>query len=154
DGEVLRDVAEIRIHPDFGRPHAFSHDISLLRLSEPVNFTDHIHPICVPKVLEKITPKSKGFVTGWGATSEGGEISNKLRQVLVPFLNQKECECEYEGEIDDTMVCAGRKGIDSCQGDSGGPLVTKHKDTQTWYQAGIVSWGQGCGERGHAGKFM
>lgn len=49
--------------------------------------------------------------------SEGGQVSNKLRQVIVPFLSPKECEREYKGEIDETMVCAGRKGVDSCQVD-------------------------------------
>ncbi|KIH56087.1 hypothetical protein ANCDUO_13737 [Ancylostoma duodenale] len=84
-------------------------------LSEPVNFTDHIQPICISKSMKQITPKSLGFVTGWGTTTEGGQVSNKLRQVAVPFLSNKECEKEYQGEIDETMTCAGRKGIDSCQ---------------------------------------
>ncbi|KAL6728175.1 hypothetical protein Aduo_009975 [Ancylostoma duodenale] len=153
EGELLRDVIEIHIHPEFGKPHPFSHDISLLRLSEPVNFTDHIQPICISKSMKQITPKSLGFVTGWGTTTEGGQVSNKLRQVAVPFLSNKECEKEYQGEIDETMTCAGRKGIDSCQGDSGGPLVTKHEESSTWHQVGIVSWGQGCGEQGHAGVY-
>ncbi|CAJ0599416.1 unnamed protein product [Cylicocyclus nassatus] len=152
-GEILRDVIEIHVHPNFGQPHPFSHDICLLKLSQPVNFTKHIQPICIPRSLKDISPKTKGFVTGWGTTTEGGKVSNKLRQVEVPFLSEKECEKEYEGEIDETMTCAGKKGVDSCQGDSGGPLVTKHKDTNRWYQAGIVSWGQGCAEKGHAGVY-
>ncbi|EPB66530.1 FG-GAP repeat protein [Ancylostoma ceylanicum] len=82
---------------------------------EPVNFTNHIQPICISKSMKQITPKSMGFVTGWGTTTEGGQVSNKLRQVAVPFLSEKECEKEYKGEIDETMTCAGRKGIDSCQ---------------------------------------
>lgn len=42
-------------------------------------------------------------------------MSNQLRQVIVPFLNQSHCEQEYPGDIDDTMLCAGREGVDSCQ---------------------------------------
>ncbi|VDP29021.1 unnamed protein product [Heligmosomoides polygyrus] len=152
-GEVLRDVIEIHIHPQFGKPHSFSYDISLLRLSEPVNFTDHIQPVCVAKNQAKVGNNRSAYVTGWGTTSEGGQVSNKLRQVIVPFLSPKECEREYKGEIDETMVCAGRKGVDSCQGDSGGPLVQKHHNSSRWYQSGIVSWGEGCGEKGHAGTF-
>ncbi|VDO24633.1 unnamed protein product [Haemonchus placei] len=151
DGEQLRDVVEIHVHPQFGKPHPFSYDISLLRLSSPVNFTDHIQPVCVSKAMMTMNDNQTGYVTGWGVTSEGGTASTKLRQVIVPFLSPKECEAEYKGEIDETMTCAGRKGIDSCQGDSGGPLVVKHKDSKRWYQAGIVSWGHGCGEAKHAG---
>ncbi|WKX99641.1 hypothetical protein Q1695_014487 [Nippostrongylus brasiliensis] len=153
EGEELRDVAEIHVHPKFGTPHPFSFDISLLRLAKPVNFTKHIQPICVARSLERISENMTGYVTGWGSISEGGPVSNKLRQVVVPFLSNKECEKEYHGEIDETMTCAGRQGIDSCQGDSGGPLVQKHEESGRWYQAGIVSWGQGCGEPGHAGVY-
>ncbi|XGW18204.1 hypothetical protein V3C99_002654 [Haemonchus contortus] len=153
DGEQLRDVIEIHVHPQFGKPHPFSYDISLLRLSSPVNFTDHIQPVCVSKTMKTMNDNQTGYVTGWGVTSEGGTASTKLRQVIVPFLSPKECEAEYKGEIDETMTCAGRKGIDSCQGDSGGPLVVKHKESERWYQAGIVSWGHGCGEAKHAGVY-
>jgi len=64
-----------------------------------------------------------------------------------------DCQKEYPGMVDNTMECAGRAGVDSCQGDSGGPLVTKHNDTGKWFQAGIVSWGQGCAEQGYAGVY-
>ncbi|KAK6039825.1 trypsin [Cooperia oncophora] len=103
--------------------------------------------------MNPVEDNQSGYVTGWGVTKEGGSVSSKLRQVMVPFLSPKECEIEYKGEIDGTMVCAGRKDIDSCQGDSGGPLVMKHNDSNRWYQAGIVSWGRGCGEAGHAGVY-
>ena len=32
-------------------------------------------------------------------------------------------------------------GKDSCQGDSGGPLVTRQSVDSSWYQVGIVSYG-------------
>ncbi|KAK6741788.1 hypothetical protein RB195_009577 [Necator americanus] len=153
DGEVLRNVIEIHTHPEFSQPHRFSHDISLLRLSQPVSYTKHIQPICISRKKRELSLEKTGIVTGWGTTSEGGPVSDKLRQVTVPFLSRKECEREYNGEIDDSMTCAGRRGVDSCQGDSGGPLVVKHEKSDTWYQVGIVSWGEGCGEQGHAGVY-
>jgi len=152
-GEVVTNVTQIIMHPQYHTPNEYSHDMSLLRLSQPLAFTDHIQPVCLPldetDLLVEGTPM---YVTGWGATSEGGPVSSQLRQVVVPSLNMSHCEKEYPKQVDDTMICAGRKGVDSCQGDSGGPLVTKHSDGR-WFQAGIVSWGQGCAENGHAGVY-
>jgi secreted trypsin-like serine protease len=155
DGEVVTNVTKIVMHPMYGRPKQFSHDMSLLQLSAPLTFTDHIQPVCLPMneddLLVEGTPM---FCTGWGSTSEGGSVSSQLRQVIVPSLSMDHCTQQYgANEIDDTMICAGRRGVDSCQGDSGGPLVTKHNDTGRWFQAGIVSWGQGCAEDGHAGVY-
>jgi len=153
-GEIISNVSRIIIHPQYQRPLEFSHDMSLLQLAQPVQFTDHIQPVCVPKNVDNLLVEGTPcFVTGWGATSEGGPVSNHLQQVIVPFLTPEHCMQEYPNMIDDTMVCAGRAGVDSCQGDSGGPLVTKHNDTGRWYQAGIVSWGQGCAEDGFAGVY-
>uniref|UniRef100_A0A914VHZ7 Peptidase S1 domain-containing protein n=1 Tax=Plectus sambesii TaxID=2011161 RepID=A0A914VHZ7_9BILA len=153
-GEIVTNISQIIIHPQYQTPKEYSHDMSLLRLATPVKFTDHIQPVCLPKNVDDLMVEGKTcFVTGWGATSEGGPVSSQLRQVVVPFLNILHCMQEYPDQIDDTMICAGRAGVDSCQGDSGGPLVTKHADNGRWYQAGIVSWGQGCAEEGHAGVY-
>jgi len=153
-GEIVAEVERIAIHPQWHSPLQFSHDMSLLKLKQPIAFTDHIQPVCIPTDVSDLLYENKTcWITGWGSTSEGGSVSAKLRQVQAPFLTLQHCIQEYPNMIDDTMVCAGREGIDSCQGDSGGPLVTKHEDNMRWYQAGIVSWGRGCAEAGYAGVY-
>ncbi|HEX2066882.1 MAG TPA: trypsin-like serine protease, partial [Candidatus Thermoplasmatota archaeon] len=60
----------------------------------------------------------------------------------------------YEGGITDNMFCAGDEeagGIDSCQGDSGGFIGAW--DGTAWVQAGIVSFGNGCGQPGFPGVY-
>ena len=49
------------------------------------------------------------------------------------------------------MLCAGyhRGGGDSCEGDSGGPLIEERSRTIV----GIVSFGNGCGERFFPGVY-
>ena len=94
-------------------------------------------------------------VIGWGTTSMGGQPSVQLRQVDVPIRSHAECEAAYgAASITGNMVCAGFDAgqQDSCQGDSGGPLVVEHSPN-SWRQAGIVSWGQGCALPGKFGVY-
>jgi secreted trypsin-like serine protease len=96
-------------------------------------------------------------ISGWGATSEGGSVSDQLREAQVPRVADSTCgQSDYYGSSFDpaTMVCAGPAagGVDTCQGDSGGPLAAStqdplpasQNDPSQWRLAGITSWGQGC----------
>ena len=51
------------------------------------------------------------------------------------------------------MVCAGYEegGKDSCGRDSGGPLIQFKEKWATLI--GIVSWGNGCAEKGASGVY-
>ncbi len=59
-------------------------------------------------------------VYGWGTTSSGGSISNKLMGVSVPVISNDDCDTYlyYRGAIMDGMICMGYLedgGYDSCQ---------------------------------------
>ena len=80
--------------------------------------------------------------------------TSKLMEVELPLVGGATCRDAYpDAAIDRRMLCAGlrRGGKDSCQGDSGGPLVVR--DGDTWVQAGVVSWGQGCAKPGKYGVY-
>ncbi|OWK18223.1 hypothetical protein Celaphus_00008963 [Cervus elaphus hippelaphus] len=81
-----------------------------------------------------------------GALQKRTEMSDILQQGSVQVINSTRCNAEdaYQGEVTETMMCAGlpEGGVDTCQGDSGGPLMY-HSDR--WQVVGIVSWGHGCG---------
>ena len=96
-------------------------------------------------------------ISGWGATSEGGSVTDQLREAQVPRVADSTCgQSDFYGSAFDpaTMVCAGPAagGVDTCQGDSGGPLAASTQDPlpvsqnnpSQWRLAGITSWGQGC----------
>ena len=78
--------------------------------------------------------------------------SNILKKVEVPLLKNPECQELLRDtrlgpffELDSSFLCAGgEKNIDTCKGDGGSPLTCEQADG-SWVQAGIVSWGIGCG---------
>jgi len=124
-------------------------DISLLKLEKSMK---DFEPVCLPKQGHDFT--GKATVTGWGTTSEGGDLADILQEVVVPIIDDKTCKEEYAKENYDifpTMICSGEKGKDSCQGDSGGPMMCK--DGGKFYSCGIVSWGLGCARKGFPGVY-
>jgi len=145
-------VKTIYLHPGY-RPNPVPQwDVALIELTTPLTFTDQVQPVCLPMTSDAMVEPNSVWVTGWGTTSEGGNISPTLRQVSVPIVSDTTCARQYGNDFKpETMFCAGRSGKDSCQGDSGGPLV--YQKDGSWYQYGIVSWGEGCAEANYAGVY-
>ncbi|KRZ79028.1 Serine protease 30 [Trichinella papuae] len=126
-----------------------ANDIAILRLKVEIPHSEYISPVCLPYQNQELPWGETCFVSGWGLTRESGKPSPKLRQVGIPILRNNNCPF-----IDaEDMFCAGAMsgGKDSCQGDSGGPLVCKLNDT--FYQMGIVSFGDGCARKDHPGIY-
>ena len=68
---VLRRVKKIITHPNYN-DFTFDYDISLLELTEPLEFTNTIQPICLPSSSHVFPAGMSCWVTGWGALREGG----------------------------------------------------------------------------------
>ena len=66
--EVIRLVDRRERHPQFdlGNPDAYDYDVALLRLSEPLPFSEDIQPAC-PPVKGELYEWTECMVTGWGA---------------------------------------------------------------------------------------
>jgi secreted trypsin-like serine protease len=94
------------------------------------------------------------LVTGFGLTAEQGAASPVLMEVRIPVVTNEVCNApgSYGGRITAGMLCAGQAGSDSCQGDSGGPLVEQAAD-RSYFQVGVVSFGEGCGREGKYGVY-
>ncbi|XP_034047180.1 trypsin-1-like [Thalassophryne amazonica] len=153
--EVRRSVTRIIQHPNFVLA-TYNNDISLMQLSEDVNFTDYIMPACLAASGSTFTDGTDTYVTGWGRISAAESVpSSRLRQLLLPVVGPRRCKCDYVGvsDINDNMICAGRPqgGMDACKGDSGGPMVIN--DGNIWTQGGIVSFGKGCGRPNFPGVY-
>ncbi|KAG1951968.1 suppressor of tumorigenicity 14 protein homolog isoform X1 [Pimephales promelas] len=148
-----RTIKTIITHPSYNEM-TYDYDISLLELSQPLNFSNTVHPICLPASTHVFSAGSSCFVTGWGALREGGIAATILQKAEVKVINDTVCNMVTEGQVTSRMMCSGylTGGVDACQGDSGGPLVCR-SDVGKWFQAGIVSWGEGCARRNKPGVY-
>ena len=155
-GVTRTNAARLVVHRDYA-PQSSDNDVGLIELFEPLSITAKEKPIALLETAGEAGAYASGHdlvVTGWGATSEGGNVVRKLQQVTVPFVPRETCNdtLSYNGKITMNMICAGKAegGVDSCQGDSGGPLVDDASGRSPKL-AGIVSWGEGCARPGKYG---
>ncbi|XP_032314916.1 transmembrane protease serine 11E [Camelus ferus] len=145
--KIERGLRRIIVHENYKYP-SHDYDISVAELSSPVPYTNAVHRICLPDASYEFHPDNVMFVTGFGALRNENISQNCLQQVQVDFIDTETCNQPqiYNNTITPRMLCAGslKGNRDACLGDSGGPLVTPDA-RDTWYLAGIVSWGDGCG---------
>ncbi|XP_037950213.1 chymotrypsin-2-like [Teleopsis dalmanni] len=133
-GEVIP-VAQIFYPPNFDAAN-FDWDISLVKLQNPFTTT-----LTVPAVINAnpIEPYQVLAFYGWGEVTEGGKISNVLRQMLVSVMTPASCE-EYIGPQTDAQFCTTSAYVGACNRDEGGGYFDK--DNQ-W--CGVDIWTYGCG---------
>ena len=156
-----RRAAGISIHPRWD-PVTFSFDVAVVHLASPINGIAPVQ-LVTPGVDALERPGTLATITGWGNTIQqpagpgGGGVNypDRMREAQVPITSRAECQTVYTNAgapIDATMLCAGRTNLDTCQGDSGGPLFFKAAGPG-YIQAGITSWGIGCGATGFPGVY-
>jgi len=147
-------IAEIVLHPSYTFSGS-SHDIALLKISETVDL-DAWSPACLPTSGADFTGQN-GWVYGWGATSEGGNLADKLLELEVPIVSDSVCESAMSSSgvtITSDMLCAGgENGKDACGGDSGGPFTVADSGSGAHTLVGAVSFGVGCAREGLYGVY-
>ena len=122
------DVAEILDHPDYNSD-TLDNDYAILRLANPVTFTNEVSPACLPADLSNTFAGVLATVTGWGTLSSGGSQPTVLQEVDVTVTTNAVCNNAY-GSITANMICAADSGKVPCQGDSGGPMIAPENGRQ------------------------
>ncbi|XP_054570199.1 tryptase-like [Eptesicus fuscus] len=152
--DKLLPINRVIMHPNYFT-YQNGADIALLELEDPVSISCNIQLVALPPASETFPPGTPCWVTGWGDVHNGVSLPPPypLKQVKVPIVENSVCDSKYHTGLStgdnvqivrNDMICAGAKKKNACQGDSGGPLVCKVNGT--WMQAGVVSWGEGCGQ--------
>lgn len=152
----VRKATQWFVHPRFDLRRNFSYDAAVLKLDRAVTGIKPIK-LSTAKQNNLETPGRKLTVAGWGTTSEGGSISDRMREVRIPVIYDANAQKAYSSLspilrfFPKLMVAAGQRGKDSCQGDSGGPLFKSGATTTT--QVGVVSYGNGCARAAFPGVY-
>ena len=156
-------VKSIVIHEQFNAKTLWN-DVALLFLEKPFLISTNINTICLPPQNQRFD-NTRCIVTGWGKNNTGkaGKLQAILNYVEVPIVSHRQCQESLDSteelsnnfRLHESFICAGReKGKDSCQGDGGSPLICPISNKEGYYyQAGIVSWGIGCGIEGLPGIY-
>ncbi|XP_030630907.1 testisin [Chanos chanos] len=145
--EVVRSVQTIIVHPNYNNT-LYNNDIALMKLSQAVNFTNYIRPVCLASNTSAFYNSTSCWATGWGRIGKDVPLPSPqtLQEVEIPVVGNTQCTCQYrpaeDAVITAQMICAGTAGKGICQGDSGGPLQCKQNSV--WVQAGISSFGVPC----------
>ncbi|XP_073916030.1 polyserase-2 isoform X2 [Castor canadensis] len=162
DGAHVRAVAAILVPHNYTRVELGA-DLALLRLAKPARLGPAVRPVCLPRASHRFAHGTACWATGWGDVQEEDPLPLPwvLQEVELRLLGEAACQCLYSrpGPFNLTfkllpgMLCAGypEGRRDTCQGDSGGPLVCE--EGGRWFQAGITSFGFGCGRRNRPGVF-
>ncbi|XP_026544402.1 LOW QUALITY PROTEIN: transmembrane protease serine 9 [Notechis scutatus] len=147
-------IQQVVLHPSYN-PALLDFDVAVLKLARPLRFGRYIQPICLPLAAHQFPVGRKCLVSGWGSLQDGNASQpENLHRAAVGILEQETCEGLYNASLSERMICAGllEGKMDACQGDSGGPLACE-ETPGTFYLAGLVSWGTGCGQAKKPGVY-
>jgi len=148
--KAVKTITEHIIHPGYKNQQKPTHDMAILKLSDPV--TDLLRPIKLPETdSDQYASNGPLTIVGFGHTSY--PLDSSTPQILQEGLVQYESDCSNVA-IDDTMLCAQGNSFqtDACQGDSGGPIIQRIQGQED-VLVGVTSWGVGCALPGYPGVY-
>lgn len=126
------------LHPAFQNASDVDNDLALIKLKEPVSFSDSVFPIPLPEKEDNLEESEgqRGVIAGWG-WSPLLKFSESLKFLALPVIpsNAKQdkiwtTHTEFQENV--------------CYGDAGGALALLNPDTQKVYAAGILSYDEAC----------
>lgn len=134
-------------HPDYNKEKQQLNDICLIKLSEPVVFTDYIIPCCLPTVDIQSLSNRELFVAGWGRT-ENTDTSATMLEASINVINDSFCTNKFQQEYNGypKQFCGSNffQSQSDCNGDSGSPIV--YENNGRFQVVGLVSYGiKDCG---------
>lgn len=106
------DAESLDIHSQY-QPLSADADIAIVTLSQTVEFTKFIKPICLwmePNDLKDVVGQT-GTIVGWGKDEHGDFMTEVPRKVTMPVVSQEDCirsRYSYKEITSDRTFCAGK----------------------------------------------
>ena len=151
DGEVLHEVACLKIHPGHNSK-TLDKDYAVLVLKKKIDFNDNAGAACLPFDDLAETYEGKILTVSWWGRQSSKPLKHSLPDTLhhvdVKGISNAKCKRAHGDSITKFMLCAtssSEKLVDACNGDSAGPLTYNNKGKDTL--VGVVSGGIGCGKK-------
>ncbi|XP_020956231.1 atrial natriuretic peptide-converting enzyme isoform X2 [Sus scrofa] len=107
-------VKSIILHPRYSHT-VVDYDISIVELSEDINETSYVRPVCLPSPEQSLEPDTYCYITGWGHM--GNKMPFKLQEGEVRIISLEQCQSYFDMKtITTRMICAGYESgtVDSC----------------------------------------
>jgi Leucine-rich repeat (LRR) protein len=144
-GSINSSLIEIILHPSWSNSlnSSYDADIAILVLIDPINFTDLIRPVCLPKQsFDEVA--GVGVNVGWGQSQRNHFHDIKPNGLEIPVINSTHCFSQFPKLAlisSDSLFCGGyaNQGKSPCLGDSGGGLYFQVLENSPWIARGIVS---------------
>lgn len=144
------------IHPEY-KQGQYHHDIALLVLKTPLNYSVACQPICLQRNRQDLVVGKRATIAGWGKVSTSSIRSTEMQHMDLPLTAWDMCLRIYgstgaldaptsigTNNIDGQWMCAGGEGKDVCQGFGGAPLFIQEEGVYS--QIGVMSFGSdNCG---------
>lgn len=139
-------IVDVAIHTAYENVNA--HDIALLKLEKPVNYTNQIKPISLPSRHQAsfdTIVNSTLYVSGFGQTKNASQSNLYLRYVKMRAITTEQCSEIWGWKMRETLLCSqgfSNSNETTGNGDSGNGLITNDDEATIF---GIVSYGApGC----------
>lgn len=111
------DIAKIILHEDYRpRIQGSPYDIAIIKMTEFVEFSNFIKPICLPMFDEVNVGYGSGFVVAGFGRTEGKKFSEIMLKAEVDIVERNECVRNYRPQgrlIHSTQICAAKGNSDS-----------------------------------------
>jgi len=136
-------VSEVIVHELYD-PNTLENDIALLRLAEPINYTNAV-PIKLVSANDATggatDPGVLSWVTGYGLTRvRPATYPTTLQKIQLPIVSNQTASTVWPNIASTDLMAGFENGNkDACIGDSGGPLIVPVANG--FKLAGLVSWG-------------
>ncbi|XP_069764926.1 acrosin-like isoform X3 [Narcine bancroftii] len=113
-----RPVAEVIKHENYN-PDTEANDIALIKVTNPIVFTNYIQPVCLQNQRLDIAELKPCVTAGWGMVEGKDKWTDILQEQEISIIPTAICNQGdwYNGSLNDKVLCAGFKwaGPDRCQ---------------------------------------